>query len=158
MFRTVARVIVGLGAVLAAGVAVTPMLWPVGAEPGRRLPGLTTATSVIRSTTTIATVTTVTTLPTTPTSQKTTTTRNNRPRGTTTTTLPPDTTTVPPTTVAPLPAVAPPPVTLPLATTAQSGHVSAVFPILGGLGLVSFTGLLAAQWMLTKPGRRGPTL
>nr|MDQ6948186.1 hypothetical protein [Actinomycetota bacterium] len=62
------------------------------------------------------------------------------------------------TTVASIPAAAPAPVTLPLASAAQSGSVSALFPILSGIGLVVLIALLAAQWLLTKPGRNGPTL
>jgi hypothetical protein len=36
--------------------------------------------------------------------------------------------------------------------------VSPIFPILGGIGLISLIGLFATQWFLTKPGRHGPTL
>jgi hypothetical protein len=125
---------------------------------------ITFATTTVPRTTTTRAATTTTSPATTTTSTPPTT----QPRATTTTQAPatvattaaPDTTTVPPptTTVASIPAPAPPPVTLPLGSASQSGSIGAIFPILGGIGLFSLVTLLVAQWFLTKPGRRGPTL
>lgn len=42
--------------------------------------------------------------------------------------------------------------------TPVSGKLPALFPILGVAGWLVLAGLLAVQWYLTSPGRRGPTL
>ncbi|MHB1535750.1 MAG: hypothetical protein ACYC1D_14315 [Acidimicrobiales bacterium] len=72
------------------------------------------------------------------------------------TTSPTSTTT---TTLAPLPkVVAPPPLTVPLSTKAPSAHVDPVFADLSGIGFGLALLLLIAQYILTRPGRRGRTL
>lgn len=42
-----------------------------------------------------------------------------------------------------------------LVTTASNGRLPAIFPWLGMIGAFAFIGLLAIQWALTNPGRRG---
>jgi hypothetical protein len=162
MGRAAMRVTMGLLLVLAVGLMLSPVLWPAGAQPlASPTPSLFSATTA-RVTTTTFPVTTVATIPattsvipTTPTTRTTVT----RPRVTATTaTTAATTTSTTTTTLPPIPAPAPAPVTLPLGTAPQSGNISAVFPILSGFGFVLLIGLLTAQWFLTKPGRRGPTL
>ena len=161
MSRAVVRVTVGLLMALAVGLMVAPLLWPAGAQtadldirPAQTFPSITLPHA---STTVSSTPPTSSSALTTPTTKNPTVTR---PR-VTGTTVPPTTpvpTSTTSTTVAPIPAPAPAPVTLPLATAAQSGSIGAFFPILSGIGLVAFAALLGAQWFLTKPGRKGPTL
>ncbi|MDQ1415567.1 MAG: hypothetical protein QOF81_1180 [Acidimicrobiaceae bacterium] len=155
MGRAVVRVIIGLLMALAVGLMFAPILWPASAQsPDRiasgpaQLPTVTTRVTTPPSSSSVST---------TPTSRKPTGTTRPRVTATTTTTTPPSTTTTS-TTVAPIPAPAPAPVTLPLASAAQSGSIGAFFPILSAIGIVTLIGLLTAQWFLTKPGRKGPTL
>lgn len=163
----------GLLAVLAVALLSAPVLPTAGAESRDPVASGTAqipfaTTTVARTTTSRAATTTTTAAPTTAAPTTNSATSTTQPRATTTTMAPatvavtaaPDTTTVPPptTTVASIPAPAPPPVTLPLGSARQSGSIGALFPILGGIGLFSLVALLVAQWFLTKPGRRGPTL
>jgi hypothetical protein len=139
--------------ILAVGLLMVAAISPAGAAPG-----LVTATT--QATTTLPQITLSP-----PNSSSASTTPKTkgpvtRPR-TTVSTIPPTTpapTTSTSTTLAPLPTVAPPPVTLPFATASQSGNINAFFPILGAFGLIAFAALVTAQWFLTKPGRKGPTL
>jgi hypothetical protein len=160
MARIGARATIGLLFALSVALMVAPLLGRAGAQPGPSLLQAPTTATTRPATTTITTATTLPLNPT-PTSAPATTkptTVVTRPRVVTTTTSSTVAPTTTSTTLAPLPAPAPAPVTLPLATASQSGNISAVFPILSGFGFVVLIGLLTAQWFLTKPGRRGPTL
>lgn len=171
MARAAIGVKIGLWATLGLMLVVAPLEGRAAAEASRAVPAW--ATQFTLPGTTLPRVTTTVTSATTPpnTAGATTTTHP----ATTATTAPRSTAAPPPasavssteapTTAAPtsvpvstIPAPGPPPVTLPLATATQSGSISPVFPILGGVGLMTFVGLLVAQWFLTRPGRRGPTL
>jgi hypothetical protein len=164
MARAGARVIVGLWIVLALGLLMATGRSRAAAattDADNRARGLVQAT--VSTTVRFTLPTTASTAPPITSSASTTPTTKSpvtRPR-VTGTTIPPTTpapTTSTSTTVAPLPTVAPPPVTLPFATASQSGNINAFFPILGAFGLVAFAALVTAQWFLTKPGRKGPTL
>jgi hypothetical protein len=76
------------------------------------------------------------------------------PRGTTTTTVGTTTTH----TLLPPPSIAPQDPGAPPTGSTQSGQISSVFYVLSILGFVTAIALLAAQWFLTRPGRRGWTL
>ena len=165
MARALARVVVGLWIVLAVGLLVAPALGSAAAQP--RQPSLsrqefTTTTAGFATVPTVSTTLsppTSTSAITTPTTVRTSTTL--RPRvfePTTSSTSTSSTTTTSTTLAAPLPPIAQPPVTLPLANAVESGSINAFFPIMSGIGLSLLVILLAAQWFLTKPGRRGPTL
>lgn len=171
MARAGARVIVGVWIVLAVGLLVVPALSAANAQPRDPSPAVAqvSATSVFGATTTRPEVTTTVPVTTPPTSSSVSTTPTTIERTPTTfrqrvfipatssTTAAPTTTTST-TLAAPLPPPAQPPVTLPLANAAESGSINAFFPIMSGVGLGILVILLAAQWFLTKPGRRGPTL
>jgi hypothetical protein len=59
----------------------------------------------------------------------------------------------------PVPQVAPrPTVALPPPTPSADARLHPLFAVVGGLGLLATAGLLATQWRLTRPGRKGPTL
>ncbi|MDQ1392832.1 MAG: hypothetical protein QOF30_1809 [Acidimicrobiaceae bacterium] len=155
MARAVVRLIIGLLMALAVGLMFGPIFWPASAES----PNLVASQPVQ-----VPTVTTRVTAPpssssasTTPTTRRPTVSTRPRVTGSTTSTSTTSTSTTS-TTVAPIPAPAPAPVTLPLASAAQSGSIGAFFPILSAIGIVTLVGLLTAQWFLTKPGRKGPTL
>lgn len=165
MSRVAVRAILGslVGAVVA--LVISPLVWTAGAQPrieGGRLPSVASSSLFLPTVPTLPAASPTSGVPATVTPATTTRPATSfRPR----VTVPPvattstTSTTVPPTTVATLPVVAPPPVTLPLAIGRQSGHVSPVFPILGGIGIVALIALLTTQWFLTAPGRRGgPTL
>jgi hypothetical protein len=64
----------------------------------------------------------------------------------------------PPTTIAPLGTVPSAPSTVPFTTRPPSAHISPVFPALSGAGFFVLLVLVALQWRLTRPGRRGRTL
>ena len=173
MARAAIGVKIGLWSALALMVVVAPFEGRAAADASRAVP-VAWATQITLPGTTLPRVTTTvgttsTTPPTTAAATTTThpaTTATTAPRSTTAPPPPPSvSSTEAPTTTTPtsvpvstIPAPGPPPVTLPLATATQSGSISPVFPILGGVGLVTFVGLLLAQWFLTRPGRRGPTL
>ncbi len=159
MSRAVFRTVLGFLIATVVALVVSPLVWTAGAQP-RSGPGRLAAAGSTTVFTFFPALPPTTPVPT-PTVPVTTARPATAPRpratgapSTTSTTS----TTLPATTVAPLPAVAPAPVTLPLAVGRQSAHVSAVFPILGGMGILVLIALLATQWFLTAPGRRGPTL
>jgi hypothetical protein len=170
MTRAATRILVGLWMLLVVAVVAAPLVSPAAAQGRDQLPAagagdrtLPTATVPRITTTTASTVpttppssSTVSTTPVPTTAPRTATTRARGGATTTTTTPPPTTTTS--TTLAPLPAAAPPPVTLPFASTVESGNISSFFPVMSGIGIFALICLLAAQWFLTSPGRRGPTL
>jgi hypothetical protein len=60
--------------------------------------------------------------------------------------------------IAPIPAPTAPASTLPLQTRQPSAHVSWVFPLLSAVGFSVVLLMVAVQWVLTRPGRRGWTL
>ncbi len=64
-------------------------------------------------------------------------------------------TAAPPTTIAPLANIPAPPSTLPLATRAESAHVSPLFAELSVAGFAIVLALVGLQWILTWPRRRG---
>jgi hypothetical protein len=61
-------------------------------------------------------------------------------------------------TLASIPNGPTPPSTLPLQSKQTSAHVSPVFPVLSGIGAAVVAAMLALQWFLTRPGRKGWTL
>lgn len=158
----------GLAAILSLGLIAAPQLWSATAQ--NEVHSATSTPFTLPPTITLPTIpattpkTTVTTPPiiTTPTVTLPPVTRPRttvtRPPGSTVVTTAAPTTTTTSTTIAPIPAGAPPPVTLPLASEPQSATISPVFSVLSGIGFVSLIGLLLAQWYLTGPNRRGPTL
>ncbi len=169
MGRAASRMTIGLLLVLAVGLMVAPALGRAYGQTrsstlarAAQLPSAPTITFKVTTT-----VPRTTLPPTPPTSSSASTTPitkgvtgSTRPRGvaaSTSTTAGPSTTTTS-TTLPPIPVPAPAPVTLPLASTAQSGNISAFFPIMSGFGFVVLIALLTAQWLMTKPGRKGPTL
>ncbi len=161
MARAGLRVVVGLSMALAAAALFAPFLRSADAQTRDHVAARTPQT--LPTPTIVTTPPTVTTAPpvTAPPFSVTPTTRRfvpvTQPRvpGPTTTVAATTTTS---TTIAPIPAGAPPPVTLPLASEPQSANISPIFPIMSGIGFFALVALLTAQWFLTRPGRRGPTL
>lgn len=168
MARANLRRRIGPAALVALGLMLLPALWsagsPAGAVPATGTLGVST-THLTLPTTTATLPTTVTLPPTTATTTPRvtvpvtvpTTKVPNTVSGTTSTTAATTTTTTS-TTIAPIPTVSPAPITLPLATEPQSATISPVFSVLSLLGFITLVGLLIAQWYLTGPNRRGPTL
>lgn len=148
MARAVVRVIVGLFMGLSATLFVAPLVWSANAQT---LPPFSTTTSPVSAfTTTTAPLTSSASI--TPTTVHVPVTRAHVATTTTTST---STTT---TTIAPISAPPVSPATIPLAPIPQNANISPIFAILSVIGLLSLVGLLAAQWFLTAPGHRGPTL
>jgi hypothetical protein len=155
MGRAVVRVIIGLLMALAIGLMFAPLDWSAPAASPELIASRTAQVSTV--TTQVTAPPSSSSVATTPTTRRTTATTRPRVAGTTTSPSTTSTSTTS-TTLPPIPAPAPAPVTLPLASAAQSGSIGAFFPILSAIGFVTLIGLLTAQWFLTKPGRKGPTL
>jgi hypothetical protein len=149
-----------VGILVATGAGVLIMLALALAGPATSQIFPTPTTRTIRTTTTTAPSTTAassTTVPqsTTATSVKKTSTTFAKTSSTAATTSSSSTTS---TTLGSIPGGTAPPSTLPLQTKATSAHVSPVFPVLSGIGATVVALMLALQWFLTRPGRKGWTL
>ena len=113
------------------------------------IPSTTSTTSRPNPTTTAKPAATTTSAPTGPTTTA-------RPRSSTT--APPQTAPQRTTSTIPTPAPSPTTTEAPLPLSRHSGHFSPTLSVLAVFGLLAGLGLLAWQWFLTRPGRRGWTL